>query len=145
LPSFGRLTVVTNSTMALEALRNQSQIDLVLVGGTLRHQTQATVGPIADRAIASLHVDKLFLATNGVDAAGGLTTPNLTEAATKRSMIQAAEKVILLADHSKFGKIAFAKFAELPEIHHCVADGQLSASAIAELESEGIQVTLAKD
>ncbi|WP_027093921.1 DeoR/GlpR family DNA-binding transcription regulator [Cohnella thermotolerans] len=145
LKSFGRLTVVTNSTMVLEELRNLPQIELLMTGGTLRHQTQAMVGPIADRTIASIHVDKLFLATNGIDPAGGLTTPNLIEAATKRCMIQAAEKVILLCDHSKFGKVAFAKFADLTEIHHCVIDEGLPADAAAELESEGIQVTLAKE
>ncbi|MNJ75983.1 Glucitol operon repressor [compost metagenome] len=80
---------------------------------------------------------------NGVDAAGGLTTPNLIEAETKRWMIHAAKQTILVADHSKFGQISFAKVAELSEIHHCIVDAGVSEQAISDMEAEGIKVTIA--
>lgn len=76
----------------------------------------ALVGPLAEAGFSMMRVDKAFIATNGIEAEEGITTSNLTEAATKRKMIQIAKQVILLADHSKAGKAAFAKFADIHEV-----------------------------
>ncbi|MDQ0062144.1 DeoR/GlpR family DNA-binding transcription regulator [Paenibacillus harenae] len=144
LRNFQKLTVVTNSNMVAQELNQMKHLDLLLTGGTLRYETQAMVGPIADRAIGSIRVDKLFLAINGLDPDGGLTTPNLTEAETKRRMIQSAKQVILVMDHSKFGKVSFAKVAELTDIHHCIVDDAISEQAVRTMEAEGIKVTVAR-
>ncbi|WP_270166842.1 DeoR/GlpR family DNA-binding transcription regulator [Paenibacillus sp. SYP-B4298] len=145
LKRLGKLTVVTNSTMVMQELHSSPMIELVMTGGSLRHETLAMVGPIADRAIASVRVEKLFLAINGIDPESGLTTPNLTEAQTKRMMMESAKQVYLLTDHSKYGKVAFAKVADLSEVHHIIVDDGISARAVQEMESEGIQVTIAKE
>ncbi|AJY77524.1 DeoR faimly transcriptional regulator [Paenibacillus beijingensis] len=145
LHAFSRLTVVTNSVMVVQILHHQPNINLLLTGGSLRHETQAMVGPLADRSIGSVKFDKLFLAINGIEPGSGLTTPNLIEAETKRRMIESAKQVILLADHSKYGKVSFGKVADLTEIHHCIIDQGISADAVREMEAEGIQVTIAKD
>jgi DeoR family fructose operon transcriptional repressor len=143
LKSFVRLTVVTNSPMIVQELNQCPSIQLLVVGGSLRHNTQAIVGPYADRMIRTLHCDKLFLAINGIDRVYGLTTPNVEEAETKRQMVAAARQVILLADHSKYGKITLTKVAELAEIHQFIVDRALPAKAIEELQSEGIRILLA--
>ncbi|MUT64875.1 DeoR/GlpR family DNA-binding transcription regulator [Paenibacillus sp. NEAU-GSW1] len=144
LKNFRKLTVVTNSNMAAQELKQMKHLDLILTGGTLRFETQAMVGPIADRAIDSIRVDKLFLAINGIDPEVGLTTPNLLEAETKRRMIKSAKQVLLVTDHSKFGKITFAKVAELSDVHHCIVDDAIAEQAIREMESEGINVTIVR-
>jgi DeoR family fructose operon transcriptional repressor len=145
LKTVGRLTVVTNSAMAVQELSQYRNIELVVTGGSLRPETQAMVGPVANRSIASIRVDKLFLATNGIDPVGGLTTPNLIEAETKSCMMDSAKRVILLTDHSKYGKVSFAKFGDISDIQHCIIDEGISAQAVKDLESEGIQVTIAKE
>lgn len=145
LKSFRQLTVVTNSVMVAHELKSVNHIDVLLTGGTLRRETQAMVGPIAIQSIGSIRVDKLFLAINGIDPEAGLTTPNLLEAEVKRSMIRSAKQVILVTDHSKYGKITFAKVADLSEIHHCIInDDALTEQAAKEMELEGIKVTLAR-
>lgn len=144
LRNFQKLTVVTNSNMVVQELNQLKHLDLLLTGGTLRYETQAMVGPIADRAIDSIRVDKLFLAINGIDPDAGLTTPNLTEAETKRRMIQSAKQVILVTDHSKFGKVSFAKVAELSDIHHCIVDDELPAQSVRAMEAEGIKVSVVR-
>jgi DeoR family transcriptional regulator, fructose operon transcriptional repressor len=144
LKFFQRLTIITNSNMVAHALNHVKHIDLLLTGGSLRHETQAMVGPFANHTIGSIRVDKLFLAINGIEPEGGLTTPNLLEAETKRCMIKSAKQVILVTDHSKFGKVSFGKVADLSDIHHCVIDEAVSEHAIREMESEGIKVTIAR-
>ena len=113
LKAFNRLTVVTNSVMIMQELSLHKGVDLVLTGGALRHETLAMVGPLTEQALQSVHVDKAFIAINGLDPDIGLTTPNMLEAAAKRSMLRAAKQVVLLADHSKYGKVSFAKVAEV--------------------------------
>nr|WP_245247363.1 MULTISPECIES: DeoR/GlpR family DNA-binding transcription regulator [unclassified Paenibacillus] len=145
LKSFRQLTVVTNSVMVAHELKSVDHIDVLLTGGALRRETQAMVGPIANQSIRSIRVDKLFLAINGIDPEAGLTTPNLLEAEAKRWMIRSAKQVILVTDHSKYGRVTFAKVADLSEIHHCIIDDDaLTEQAAKEMELEGIKVTLAR-
>lgn len=143
LKAFQRLTVVTNSVMIAQELASHTGVDLILTGGSFRHETLAMVGPLAEKALESVFVDKAFVAINGWDTEVGLTTPNMLEASVKRCMIRAGKKVILLADHSKYGKVSFAKVAELTDIDHCVTDELISDSALKELRASGMEVTVA--
>ncbi|BBH24164.1 DeoR family transcriptional regulator [Paenibacillus baekrokdamisoli] len=143
LKNFQRLTVVTNSVMVAQELANEKNIELLLTGGTLRPETLAMVGPFAERAIESVHVDKLFLATNGFDSEAGLTTPNLIEAATKKRMIRSADQVFLLADHSKFGKISFSRFGDPEDVTTLITDSLASPAILQVFEEIGIVVALA--
>ncbi|MCP1308785.1 DeoR/GlpR family DNA-binding transcription regulator [Paenibacillus tyrfis] len=142
LKAFKQLTVVTNSVMAAQELLTHPGVDLVLTGGSLRHETLAMVGPLTEKALKAVYVDKAFLATNGLDPVIGLTTPNILEASAKQSILRSAKQVILLADHSKFGKVSFAKVAELPEIDHWITDDGLPDNAREELEAAGLSVTV---
>lgn len=140
LKSFSRLTVVTNSLILTEELQGVPGIEVLVTGGSLRRETLALVGPIAEQALDRVRVDKAFIATNGVDLTEGLTTPNLIEAATKTKMIKAAKQVILLADHSKVGKVSFAKFAEVTEIQKCIIDHGVAENIVKEMRKLGIEV-----
>ena len=81
------------------------------LGGRLRGPTSAEVGPLADRTLRDLNVDVAFLGTNAISVHRGLTTPDPAEAATKRLMLEAARRRVLLADHSKVGLVSLCKHA----------------------------------
>ncbi len=133
------VTVLTNAlNIALELMA--AEIEVTLTGGTLRRKTQSLVGPITENVLAGLHVDKLFLATNGLDLKKGLTTPNVTEAQSKRAMIESAREVIVVADHSKFGCVAFSRVCELGRVHRLVTDAGAPADFIKAAGKLGIQV-----
>lgn len=140
LKSFSRLNVVTNSLILAQELQGVAGIDVLITGGTLRPETLALVGPIAEQALDMIRVDKAFIAANGLDLGAGLTTPNLIEAAIKSKMIKTAKEVILLADSSKAGKITFAKFAEITEIQKCIIDNGVPESMVKEMRKLGIEV-----
>jgi DeoR family fructose operon transcriptional repressor len=133
------LTVVTNALNIGWELAS-SDVDLVLTGGQVRRGILSQVGPVADRAIERLHVDKLFLAANGVDFEKGITTPNLAEAQTKRAMVENAGKVFLVADHSKFGCVTFGHICGLDRIHAVITDDALSGQIATLIEQRGITV-----
>ncbi|WP_458119417.1 DeoR/GlpR family DNA-binding transcription regulator [Paenibacillus sp. Z6-24] len=134
------IRVITNSVIVLGELKDCRNIELSIIGGLLRPDTQAFVGPMAEMALDMVRVDKAFMATNGLDIREGITTPNLTEAAIKRKMIDIAKQVILLADHSKMGGIAYAKFADLNDIDYCITDGGAPIQMVNELRRLGLDM-----
>jgi len=105
----------------------------VILTGGVRTPSDALIGPIANQALRSLHLDLLFLGAHGFSIAAGFTTPNLEEAETNRTWLQTAPRAVVLADHSKFGTTALGTFAELPQIHMLITDTGLPAAAAAEL------------
>jgi DeoR/GlpR family transcriptional regulator of sugar metabolism len=99
-----RVTILTHSLpiMDLFSTNEAPNVELVGVGGTLRKLTLSFVGPHAVRAIASHFADKAFISIKGITTDGFLTDPDALEAEVKRTMIEHAEKPILMVDGSKF-------------------------------------------
>jgi DeoR family glycerol-3-phosphate regulon repressor len=87
------------------------------------------VGPIATAALKHLHLDLLFLGVHGMDADAGFTTPNLLEAETDRAFVAAARKVVVLADHTKWGLQGISTIAALDDADEVISDARLGAEA----------------
>ena len=90
-----------------------------------------------------LRVDVAFVATNGITADHGLTTPDRDEAATKRAMVASARLVVVLADSSKVGTECPVRFARLDEVDVLVTDDGVGDEDRAALEQAGIEVVVA--
>src|ERR1700761_4086820 len=129
------LTVVTNSLRVANLFSGGHSPDtasVVLTGG-MRTASDALVGPVADLTIASLHFDTLFLGCTGLDPEVGLSTPNLAEAETNRALIKVARRVVVLADHTKWGVVSLASFAPVEKVNVLVTDALFPAEARAAL------------
>ncbi|QGP91957.1 Glucitol operon repressor [Neomoorella glycerini] len=137
------LTVVTNALNVAWELAFVEAIDLILTGGHLRHRTLSSVGPIADNTLLGLYVDKVFLATNSLDVERGLTTPNIYEAQTKQNMVKAGREVIVLADHSKFGRTSLGFVCPITAIHRLITDPGAPQEDLARLKERGVEVIVA--
>ena len=95
--------MVTNSVPVTQALAGAAQIDVVMVGGTLRRSIGALVGPITEQNLQGLRGAQVFLSGDGVTVERGLTTPNVFAAATDQAFAAAGRQVVVLADHTKIG------------------------------------------
>ena len=104
LPLDRELTVVTNALPIAMALSTRPTITVLLLGGRVRGRTQAAVDIWALRTLRESYVDVAFLGTNGVSVQRGLTTPDATEAAVKKAMIESSRRSVVLADHTKIGR-----------------------------------------
>ncbi|MFL3868908.1 DeoR/GlpR family DNA-binding transcription regulator [Streptomyces griseobrunneus] len=133
------LTVVTNSVRVADVFHDAQRAasgraarpgtaTVVLTGG-VRTPSDSLVGPVADRAIDSLHFDLLFLGVHGISAEAGLSTPNLAEAETNRRFVRSARRVVVVADHTKWGTVGLSSFATLDEVDAFVTDAGLTAGA----------------
>jgi DeoR/GlpR family transcriptional regulator of sugar metabolism len=136
IASIPGLTVVTNSTTVADvitSLDGTNQVTVILTGG-VRTPSAALVGPVADRTIASMHFDLLFLGVHGMDARAGYTTPNLAEATTNRVFVESAREVVVLADSSKWGIVGLADIGPLDIAATVITDTALDAEARAVLQ-----------
>jgi DeoR/GlpR family transcriptional regulator of sugar metabolism len=121
------LTVVTNSLPVAEILHVGGRTDqtVVLTGG-VRTPSDALVGPLAVAAIGALHLDLLFLGVHGISERAGFTTPNLMEADTDRALVAAADRLVVLADHTKWGTVGISSIVGLDAADVLVTDDQLA-------------------
>src|ERR687894_1184081 len=138
------LTFVTNSTNIALTLQEAGWEKILLSGGSFRTPSDALVGPFADRTLRTLNADVLFLGAHGIDPEAGLTTPNVAEAETDGRLVEAAQKVVVVADHSKLGVVALAKIAPLSRVDVFVTDSGADGETLREIELAGVRVVVAE-
>lgn len=136
-----RLTVITSSAYVTLHLIHNSNIDILQLGGYMRHSSASVVGSYAAHILENISCSKLFLGVDGIDFDYGLSTTNLDEAQLNQQMLKSTQKVIVLADSSKFGKRSFAKICDLSDINEIITDTGISHSDKKRLEELGIKVT----
>jgi len=139
-PDDRELTVFTNALPIAMALMARPHLTVYPIGGRLRRQTVATVGSWTSRLLEEINVDVVFLGTNAISIDRGLTTPDPAEAQIKTLMVKAARRRILLADHSKYGRLSLVKYAELSDIDLFITDTGLPAAEVAKLMRAGLIV-----
>lgn len=140
LPTNRDLTVVVNSPPLATRLAAGSHLSVIILGGRVRGRTLAAVDDWGWHPLRQMCIDVAFMATNGFSFEHGLTTPDPAEAAMKREMIGAARRVVLLADHTKFGNDYFACFGTLADVDVLVTDSGLDESLAADLAGSGPKV-----
>lgn len=136
------LTVITSALNIAAELLHHSQIEIILLGGLLRKSSSSVTGMYAEKILEDFSCSKLFLGVDGIDVDFGLTTTNIMEAQLNRKMIQTAQKTIVLADSSKFGKRGFGKICRIEDIDQIITDSGISGHMTEMLKSMGIEVTV---
>jgi DeoR/GlpR family transcriptional regulator of sugar metabolism len=130
------LTVLTNSVPVADALYREGRADqTVILSGGVRTPSDALVGPFAVDVIRSLHVDMVFMGTHGIDPRTGFTTPNILEAETNRALIEAGRRLVVMADHTKWGIVGISSVARLEEADTIISDCGLEPSAQDQLSA----------
>lgn len=137
------LTVVTNSLLVAEVLAGAHGVDVVVTGGSLRGSIHALVGGTTEQALAGVQGTRAFLSGNGLTAARGLSTPNLTVAGVDRALAAAATEVVVLADHTKIGAEALLQTVAPGDISHLVTDDQADPAELDALREHGVEVRVA--
>jgi DeoR/GlpR family transcriptional regulator of sugar metabolism len=121
---------VTNSVRVADYLySNGESSQTILLTGGLRTPSDALVGPIAVQTVSDLHVDFLLMGVHGMDPMSGFTTPNLMEAEMNRAMVASAGRLVVLADHTKWGVIGLSAMAALKDASILVSDSGLTPEA----------------
>ena len=137
------VTVITNSLMVANALVNQSEITLFILGGFLRHAEQLTYGLYTEQILSDLYVDKVIIGIRALSMERGLSIDFFPELATERLLLKKGKEVIVAADHTKFNREATTTIGPITAVHRIVTDAQAPEKMVAELKDLGIEVIIA--
>ena len=132
---FSDLTIVTHALGVFETLSSVAGINTILIGGMFEKGERAFYGPIATKAYGDIHVSKTFIFPTAVSISTGVSDFNLNLAEVQRVLLETADKVIVLADSSKFEKASLIKLCDVSPEHIYVSDSKLPDS-IFELYKE---------
>ena len=139
-----RIIVITNSIQIAATLSASEKIEVILIGGRVRHGELSVGGHMLTEANMRLfQTDKLFLGVGGITDKFGITDFREEETAFRRIGIERTKEVYALADHSKFGVTAMYHVCDADRIHTVVTDAGTGRDMISALRMKGAQVVIA--
>jgi DeoR/GlpR family transcriptional regulator of sugar metabolism len=143
LKGFQDLTVITNSYEVFQQLRSEPHIKLILTGGEFDKASQSFVGRSPHLLLQEIRADKAFIVAGGLSTSFGVSSLDQSEAEVRRSMIQSAREVIVLADHTVFDTDSNVRVTGLEKVDTVITDTGVLSSQSLELTQRGIKVLVA--
>jgi DeoR/GlpR family transcriptional regulator of sugar metabolism len=134
------LMVITNSLPVINALAGIEEITVICLGGMLRDSELSFIGHITEQTLTEVRADKVFIGTRAISLEHGLTHEYLPETMTDRAILKAGQEIVVVADHTKFGRAAAVLLAPLDGIHTIVTDGQVPGGFAFAVQKKGIRL-----
>jgi DeoR/GlpR family transcriptional regulator of sugar metabolism len=132
--------VITNALNLANVLATYEQMTVIITGGLLRQTELSMIGHLTEQALRDLRADKAVMSIRAVSPSAGLTNEYGLETMIDRTIIGMAPQVILLADHTKWGKIATAFVAPATAAHTIITTDAAPADMIADLRASGVEI-----
>jgi DeoR/GlpR family transcriptional regulator of sugar metabolism len=136
------LHIVTNSLPIAEGLESLRNIELTLTGGYLDPRLRVMLGPFCEQMLNAIHADAVIMGIGSITAAG-FSNNNTLVVGSEQKMIELAGKVIIVADHTKFGRGGMIPVAPLSAADIVVSDKDLAPEFVQLLRANGVEVLLA--
>ncbi|WP_026570604.1 MULTISPECIES: DeoR/GlpR family DNA-binding transcription regulator [Sediminibacillus] len=138
------VTVITNDLNIAHVLQAKPKVQLLVPGGERIADSSSLFGTQATEFLQKLHVNRVFFGATGVSVEQGLSVFTSLHADWKKQIVECADTVTLVADSSKFGKVALIQFADIAQVDVIVTDDRLDKTFHQKLKGKNIQVLLAK-
>ena len=132
------ITIITNSVYLADYVADYSNIQIILLGGTLQPKGRSLVGPLTKQAIKAFHVDKIFTMEFG------FTGEDLTRTDTVREMTNSADHTYILADSAKFRQSGAVAYLRFQDVYQLITDAGISEEEKSFLSEKGIQILVAQ-
>lgn len=136
------LTVITNALNVVNELVDCDNIELIVIGGMFRQSELSMVGHIAEQAIREFRADKVIMGMRGVDPQHGFTSDYIPEAITDRTVLSIAPCNIVVADHSKLGRVSTVFLAPIATANVLITDQAAPPEIVSEVAELGLEVEL---
>ncbi|MFF2514061.1 DeoR/GlpR family DNA-binding transcription regulator [Streptomyces sp. NPDC058086] len=136
-----RLTVITNNLVVYEELAEDESVQLMLLGGMVIRESRSLDGFMAEDNLRQVHADWLFMGACGVRPGGQVMDTTVAEVPARRAMIAAGDKVVLLADESKFPGTGMVKICGPEDLDMVVTNASADSATCTALEESGVRVT----
>jgi len=140
LQSCHDVTVITNSLDVAQECGKNRALAVNMIGGRLIPRSMCLVGPQAEYDLRRFHADLSILGATGIAPDKGFACTDIFEAETKRAMTQSAERVVVVADHSKLRRRGLVSFARLDDVDLLITSALSEQTILAEFEARGVSV-----
>ena len=135
-----KLHAVTNAPNIALELCKHPEIQTISLGGPVNPRTLSVTGPMALENLKQINLDIAFLSASGFSPESGFTNAYIEECILKQTVIQMAQHIVVLLDHSKFGQVLPFTFAQPKQINTIVTDQKPDDKTIAYLEENQVQI-----
>lgn len=137
------LTIVTNAVNVVLELQATQQKRVMVTGGVLNQNSYELVGSQVLQALQTVHLDLAFIGVSGISAEYGFSMSDEPEATVGHGFSQAADRTVVIADHSKVGNTTFARLCPLRELDLLITDNGIAAKQLDDLRQAGLEVMIA--
>lgn len=136
------LQVFTNSLHIVRALLPQAGTRLLVPGGAVFREQDIILSAGGDETMPSFHAPQLFMGATSIGAQG-IMQPDVILVAAERRLIDRADELIVLVDHTKFHGPSGNLVCALEEVNTVITDAGVEDKNVAMLEAAGINVVIA--
>ena len=134
--------VITNSLPIAEALESYRNIELTLTGGYLDPRIRVMLGTFCEQMLGAIRADAVVMGIGSITESG-FSNNNTLVVGSEKKMIEVADRMIVVADHTKFGRGAMFPVAPLEAADVVVSDKELAPGYVELLRRHQIDVRLA--
>ncbi|EJD5628756.1 DeoR/GlpR family transcriptional regulator [Escherichia coli] len=142
LLNHSNLRIVTNNLNVANTLMVKEDFRIILAGGELRSRDGGIIGEATLDFISQFRLDFGILGISGIDSDGSLLEFDYHEVRTKRAIIENSRHVMLVVDHSKFGRNAMVNMGSISMVDAVYTDTMPPASVMQVLKDHHIQLEL---
>ncbi len=103
------------------------------------------LGVLTEDALHNLRADKLFMSSLAIHVDYGFSADDMTEVESDRNMMSSAQEITVLADHTKFGKVAMMRVALIERVRRIITSSNTSTAMVAALREQGIEVEVVQE
>lgn len=139
------ITLITPSLPVLLLAMEVFKGRIIFIGGEFERNQKYTSGPLSEMMLQYLKANKAFIAAGGISTVNGITDYDINGSSISRKMMERAEDVIILADHTKFGKTTFAYMCALTDASMIITDKSCSVEWKNTLAKKDIELLIVDD
>ncbi|MFJ7726754.1 DeoR/GlpR family DNA-binding transcription regulator [Neobacillus sp. NPDC097160] len=139
------ITLITHSVPVMLGAMDVFKGRVIFIGGEIERNQKYTSGPLSERMLEMLQANKAFICAGGISTENGITDYDISGSSISRKMMERAEEVIVLADHTKFGKTTFANMCSLTDASKIITDESCPTEWRHLLAEKGIELLIADE
>ena len=137
-----KFIAITNSIHIAQELRSLRKSMILFLGGLFNPTSGATYGSEAVQQITQYKIDKVFLSVEGIDPHAGITNSQPFENDINRMILKQSKNVIVVADHTKIGRVNFLSMGDIQDIDMLITDSNADLQKIEEFRANGLEVIM---
>jgi len=137
------LTVITPALKVALELSTRPNVEVLQLGGLIRPNSSSVAGSYAEKILAEISCGILFLGVDGIDLDFGFSITNIAEATLNQKMIETAQKLVIMADSTKFDRRGLGKVCTFDQVNYIVTDNKVSPQTVKMIEDKGVKVIVA--